>query len=65
MYIIEILNSKKPCYVAPWSEGDPPRTNKIENAQTFTSITSAEIRIEEIKKTHPFKDMVYDIIENY
>ena len=61
MYVIKILNSSQPCWVASW-EGDPPRTLKIENAQRFKSIESAKSRIKEIKQTH-IKEMCYDILK--
>ena len=60
MYVIKILNSKERCWVAEW-EGDPPRTLKIENAQTFKDIIEAELRILEVEETHPFKEMRYEI----
>ena len=62
MYVIEILNSKQKCWIANW-EGDPPRTLKIENAQTFKSENEAEDRILQVRKTHPFKEMSYEVIK--
>lgn len=60
MFVIEILNSTKKCWVASW-DGDPPRTLKIENAQTFKSKKKAKNRILEVIKTHPFKEIIYEI----
>ena len=62
MYVIEILNSKEKCWVAS-CEGDPPRTLKIENAQTFKSVEAAEDRILEVRKTHPFKEISYEVMK--
>jgi len=61
MYIIEILNSRNKCWIASW-EGDPPRTLKIENAQVFNNENEAEDRILEVRKTHPLKEMSYEIL---
>jgi|AntRauTorcE11897_2_1112592.scaffolds.fasta_scaffold07551_8 hypothetical protein len=44
-------------------EGDPPRTLKIENAQTFKSENEAEDRILQVRKTHPFKEMSYEVMK--
>ncbi len=63
MYVIEILNIKEKCWVASW-EGDPPRTLKIENAQTFKSVKAAEDRIIEVRKTHPFKEISYEVMKS-
>ena len=60
MYIIEIVNSSKPCWIASW-EGDPPRTTVLNNAQIFKSIKNAQERIKECKEMHPFKPMVYKV----
>jgi hypothetical protein len=60
MYVVQILNSKESCWIASW-EGDPPRTLRIENAQTFKSVNEAEDRILECRKTHPFKQISYEI----
>jgi len=60
MYVIKILNSKDDCWIAPW-EGDPPRTLIFVNAQVFATKTDAKNRIKEVKNTHPFKVMTYDI----
>lgn len=60
MYVIQITNSSKPCWIAEW-EGDPPRTIVLENAQTFKSKKEAQERIEECKETHPFSVMVYEV----
>jgi len=62
MYVIEILNSKEKCWIANW-EGNPPRTLKIENAQTFKSVEAAEDRILEVRKAHPFKEMSYEVMK--
>jgi hypothetical protein len=61
MYVIEIINSSKKCWIASHDQGDPPRTLVINNAQTFTSQSEANKRIEQVKETHPFKPMVYEI----
>lgn len=60
MYVIEVVNSVKKCWIADW-EGDPPRTLKIENAQTFKSVEDANKRIKQVEKTHPFKPMTYKV----
>lgn len=60
MFVIEIVNSSKPCWIAEW-EGDPLRTIVIENAQTFESNKQANKRIEECKQTRPFSPMVYKV----
>jgi len=60
MYVIQIINSKQKCWIANW-EGDPPRTLKLINAQTFKSENEAEDRILQVRKTHPFKQMSYVI----
>lgn len=61
MYVIEIINSSKKCWIASHLDGDPPRTLKIENAQTFTNKAKANDRIKQVKETHPFKTMVYEV----
>jgi hypothetical protein len=58
------LNSVKKCWIAEW-EGDPPRTLKIENAQKFFTTEDAEDRIIEVRKTHPLKEMSYEIMDFY
>lgn len=63
MYIIEIENGNKPCYVAAWEEGDPPRTVILENAQTFCTKKEAENRINEVILKHPFRTLTYKIVE--
>jgi hypothetical protein len=60
-YVIRITNSQNPCWVAPWTEGDPPRTIVFKNAQQFDSRKIAEIRLEQVKKTHPLRPMYYII----
>ena len=62
MYVIEILNSKEKCWISSW-EGDSPRTLKIENAQIFKGVEAAEDRILEVRKTHPFKEMSYEVMK--
>ena len=62
MYVIEILNCKQKCWIANW-EGDPPRTLRIENAQTFKNKKGAEDRILQVRKTHPFKEMRYKVMK--
>jgi hypothetical protein len=61
MYVIEIINSSKKCWIASHNEGDPPRTLVIDNAQTFASESKANDRIKQVKETHPFKHMVYKV----
>jgi len=60
MYVVEIVNSNKPCWIAEW-DGDPPRTIVFDNAQIFVDEDEASKRIEECKKFHPFKKIVYKI----
>lgn len=61
MLVIRILNSNKPCWVAEFEDGDPPRTLVLRNAQQFNSHGAAEDRIVEVRETHPLKEMSYDI----
>lgn len=57
-FIIQIDDN---CWVAGWNQGDPPRTSKIEYAQQLNSYKEAEIRIKEVKKSHPLKKYKYSI----
>lgn len=59
IYIIEIINRKEKCWVAPWEEGDPPRTLVKRNAQVFRTIDEAKERLLQIIPTHPFRTMTY------
>lgn len=61
MWVIRILNSKDPCWVANYDEGDPPRTLNRENAQMFGSEERAEDRILEVRESHPLKELSYEI----
>ena len=63
MYVIRVLNTNPPAYVAPWEVGDPPRTLVIDNAQKFKTNEEAVNRMIEVGKTHPFKDLSYEIIK--
>jgi hypothetical protein len=62
MYAIEISSGSEPMWVAAW-EGDPPRTLKLENAQTFKSEKKALKRIEEVRTTHPFRVVEYKVVK--
>ena len=61
MWIIRILNTQVPCWVADYDYGDPPRTLLRHNAQMFGSEERAEDRILEVRKTHPLKQISYQI----
>ena len=58
MYVIKLSNM----YVAPW-EGDPPRTFFIRNAIKFKTKKEAKVKLEEVKLTHPFREVEYEIIK--
>lgn len=61
-YVIEISGGSKKMWVATW-EGDPPRTLKKDNAQTFTTPSAANQRITEVKQTHPSRTgLTYKVV---
>ena len=44
-------------------DGEPQRTELIENAKIFKSYNSAVAAIKKAKKSHPFKELEYKIIK--
>ena len=61
MYVIEIIYGIKKCWVASHNDGDPARTLKKNNAQTFKTKKEANLRVLEVKKSHPFREIIYEI----
>lgn len=62
MYIIQIEYDGCKCWIAPWKNGDPPRTTVKENAQRFKTEKTAEKRIAEVKRSHPLRKIEYKVI---
>lgn len=52
-YLIKIETTVKPCYLADWDGGDPPRSFEKNNAKLFDSEKQAEDKIEELKRLYP------------
>lgn len=62
MKLIVKIQSDPPCYLTGGSIGDPPRTLLKHMAKQFTSICSAKRAIGKSRRSHPFRERVYEII---
>ena len=62
MKLVIKIKAKEACFLTS-GEGDPSRTHDISQALTFNNIKQAKRAIESAKKTHPFQDREYSIVE--
>ena len=52
-YLIKIETTVKPCYLADWEGGDPPRSFEKRNAKRFDSKNAAEAEIAKLQNQFP------------